>query len=146
MNTKSMLALKGAGDTGKTETLTLLIELLKSLDGVKCEKHKFKKESVAIFVINNIRIGISTSGDIESVLDKKVREFIVSDCNVIVCATRTFGVTVEAIKALAREYQYSLEWIDKSRADRNNKVEQFKKNKLDAEIIFNRITEIINNH
>ncbi|WP_038202263.1 hypothetical protein [Xenorhabdus bovienii] len=153
MNTKNMLALKGAGDTGKTTTLKLLIELLKSSNDFTCvcQTSPEKKEWVAMFTINGIKVGISTAGDDKLTINRRVSKLIKLGCDIIISATRTWGKTVEAINELAKEYHYSLEWIDKSRADKKNnaeqlKVEQFKKNKSDADSLFNRINEIINNH
>ncbi|MDE1492363.1 hypothetical protein KKJ25_06010 [Xenorhabdus bovienii] len=151
MNTKNMLALKGAGGTGKTETLKLLIKRFEASDNFECKPQSGEADPVVVFVMKNIKVGISTGGDQDLTINRRVSKLIKLGCDIIISATRTEGKTVEAINKLAKEYHYSLEWIDKSRADKKNKAEQLKaeqleKNQLDADNLFNRITEIINNH
>ncbi|MGJ0580849.1 hypothetical protein ACR71G_23150 [Xenorhabdus bovienii] len=151
MNTKNMLALKGAGGTGKTETLKLLIKRFEASENFEYKPQSGEVDPVVVFVMKNIKVGISTGGDEGKVVNNRVFKLIKCGCNIIVSATRTKGKTVEAINELAKKYDYSLEWIDKSRADKKNnaeqlEAEQLEKNRSDADRLFNRINEIINNH
>ncbi|WP_426575980.1 hypothetical protein ACP179_15450 [Xenorhabdus stockiae] len=144
MNSKKICALRGPSKTGKTTTLkSLLIKQLKDLNSAYAYKDEDKRYDVTvIFVINNIKVGVSTGGDNEKIIRENVGYLINEKCDIIVSATRTKGGTIDAIKELAGE-EFPIAWIDKSRADIENKQQQL--NKSDADIIFNEIKKIVNN-
>ncbi|MBD2812347.1 hypothetical protein ID853_16030 [Xenorhabdus sp. Vera] len=142
---KKIFALKGSTRTGKTKTLKdhLLKKLATLSNSVPIYKSKDEGYDVTvIFVINNIRVGVSTGGDNAKIIDENVGYLIKEECEIIISATRTKGGTIDAIKKLAGK-EYLIEWINKSRTDNKNEQQQEELNKSDADIIFNEIKKIV---
>ena len=91
------IVLKGRGNSGKTETISLVYQQLKS-------KYPSLKENVliqntidikVILAINDQKIGIESQGDPLSRLKQSLSDFVTAGCNIIICATRTYGMTVD---------------------------------------------------
>ncbi|KMJ45456.1 hypothetical protein AB204_09055 [Xenorhabdus khoisanae] len=144
MNTRNMIALKGTRNAGKTKTLNSLIEKLESSNNFEQIYKHGSVDTIVVFVVKNIKVGISTGGDDESIVEERVGKLIECGCDIIVSATKTWGKTLDILNKLAGKHNYSVEEVDKSCADKNDCNDQSIKNELDAEKIFNRINEIIN--
>ena len=87
-----LIALWGKENSGKTKTLTLLINKLQNLFGATTIKNGKCSNSLDEWVIlqyHNKRIGIITAGDDETML-KKCFDFIdnYGTCDIYVCASR----------------------------------------------------------
>jgi hypothetical protein len=91
------VALKGKGSSGKTETIKLVFQLL---------QNKYPNAMVnlltpntidvkAIMVINGHKVGIESQGDPNSHLQQSLSDFVNANCSIIICATRTYGMTVD---------------------------------------------------
>lgn len=97
---KTLLALKGAKKTGKSQTIRTVDELLRAKypdAGVEHE-HRTRSELGVVLSINGVRIGIESTGLSVS-----------PGCDVIVCATKTKGPTVNAVNALPG---YEVVWLE----------------------------------
>lgn len=64
----------------------------------------------AIATINGIKIGIESQGDPNSRLRQSLSEFIAEGCEIIICATRTRGDTVDAVNELFINHRYDIIW------------------------------------
>lgn len=53
----------------------------------------------------NIKIGIESKGDPNTQLKERLFELKESGCNIIICATRTKGDTVQAVRDLYSDYR-----------------------------------------
>ena len=102
-----VIALQGKHDTGKTRTLKRLIEILKS-NGFECErligKDPEKGEWRYWGKCCGVRIGITTRGDSVKGLkgDFYEKKYNFKDRDLVVCAVRSQGKTVEFVKARAQ--------------------------------------------
>ena len=101
-----LFALQGRHDCGKTETLNDVIQLLTS---------KYSKANINIVIngkdkkvimknVNGFTIGIETQGDPNSRLEQSLLDFLNANCNIIFCACRTSGMTVDWVHSLAKKY------------------------------------------
>lgn len=94
-----IIAIKNKASKGKTSTIKLVAEKLyqKYLN----QKKKFNSEIFEIIdvIINNkqVRIAVISQGDPSTGLKKKLLDKINEKSNVIICATRTSGETVNAV-------------------------------------------------
>ena len=90
--------LRGAGSTGKTTTLKLLIEELKNLGAKELLSHAnsdYKAVTNDIIVkldFNGVIIGITTAGDTEGSLQFGYDKLDI-DCDIYIFACRTKGAT-----------------------------------------------------
>ncbi|MCW4451159.1 hypothetical protein OK344_02945 [Kaistella sp. BT6-1-3] len=136
---KNIYALYGRGEIGKTSTIKEVYKLLIKKFGnkiiVETDTNIFyEKGDIRVTVkINGKLIGIESQGDPDSRLKTSLNIFVEMNCDIILCATRTRGTTVDFVKLL--EPEYKIDWIKKP--DFGNEDEQ--KNKELAEDIFNKI-------
>ena len=136
---KNIYALYGRGEIGKTSTIKEVYNLFVEKFGkeiiVESDTNIFSEQGdIRIIVkVKGKIIGIESQGDPGSRLKVSLDIFVKIDCDIILCATRTRGTTVDIVKQL--ESEYKINWIKKQ--DLGNEYEQ--KNKKLAEDIFNKI-------
>lgn len=97
---KVILALRGIGNSGKTETITLLRSKMLSSDYERLpEKHEeHGKDFLDIMTKKGEKIGITSSGDNYDLVHDRLVTLTNEKCKIIVCACRTRGGTNEAIE------------------------------------------------
>ena len=136
---KNIYALYGRGDIGKTSTIKEVYNLLIKKFGkeiiVETDTNIFsEKNDIRVIVkIKGKLIGIESQGDPNSRLKVSLDIFVEMNCDIILCATRTWGTTVDFVKLL--EPEYKIDWIKKP--DFGNEYEQ--KNKELAKNIFDQL-------
>jgi molybdopterin-guanine dinucleotide biosynthesis protein len=109
---KTVIALYGTANTGKSATLKKVYELLKAKHLNAPVSHEIVHHDVrAIININGHRIGFESQGDPGSRIFTSISMFAREECDLIVCATRTRGQTVVAVESL--KPQYEIKWIQK---------------------------------
>jgi len=103
---KIAIAFQGRPDSGKTETLKNLIANLISQKGAKliCEISRGSDKGV-IIELNKVLIGIETQGDPNSNLEIRLDRLVGKKCNIIICATRTYGGTVNEFSSACSNYE-----------------------------------------
>jgi ABC-type microcin C transport system duplicated ATPase subunit YejF len=98
---KNVFALRGKSKMGKSQTIRTVVEMLteKHPDTAVEHNHTTKVDVRVVLTINGLKIGIeSQSGP--SGIKESLDLFVKIGCDVIVCATRTSGATVNAVNAL----------------------------------------------
>jgi hypothetical protein len=96
---KSIIALQGDPDTGKSITIGVLFELMKQ-NGFQIIQDKKRKNSKDFFVIvknSGVLIGISSYGDTEYWIKERCGRFVKEGCKIIICACHKKGKTVNAV-------------------------------------------------
>ena len=117
---KTILVLRGAGNRGKSTTLGLLIDKIKTAyPGAKIDEKRYKIDVTIIVVINGVKVGIETQGDPNSRLGASLKRFVEAKCKVIICASRSYGGTLELVTNAASA-GYELKWFDKARVEASN--------------------------
>lgn len=110
---KKIYALYGSKDKGKSETIKLLFDKLKSLD------YEILEITIPIYggdirVVIKIKgkiIAIESQGDPNSRIFESLPLFVKIEADIIICATRTRGRTVELVEKYNKEY--NIIWIKK---------------------------------
>lgn len=100
MKKQTVIVLQGKGEMGKSTTLRKLIEILEKGNAEKIgkpEKERRKDDTWAVFDYNDRIIGITTSGDNEDELKPVIEYELPENCDIIVCAARTKGSSVDYI-------------------------------------------------
>lgn len=82
----------------------------------------YSKDIQVVISIKDIKIGIESQGDPNSRLFKSLAKFSTENCNVIVCSTRTYGATVDAVGALHASHGYDIIWVTNHRSNEKNKA------------------------
>ena len=133
---KTILTLRGAGNRGKSTTLGMLIELIKTAypSATFEEKAKFKIDITIVITINGKKVGIETQGDPNSRLGASLKHFIKIGCTMIICASRSYGSTVDLVNAAAAS-GYRVKWFEKTKSA--NARDQLAANREAAKEVFN---------
>ncbi|WP_299773314.1 hypothetical protein [uncultured Pseudoteredinibacter sp.] len=115
-----LFALQGPGNCGKTTTL-------KNLYNAVCSKYPAATvqilhrgtADVAIIVrgVNGLDIGIESQGDPNSRLQNTLSTFVGEKCDIIFCACRTRGMTVDWVNALSS--QYNIHFVQQNQVAKN---------------------------
>lgn len=89
---KALIILKNTGGTGKTQTLSILAELL-NVDGkeVSRDNHSNDKDFVAMIEYHGSKVGIITIGDpgTEDFVFSELEKLYKEGCDVIIAASRS---------------------------------------------------------
>ncbi len=109
---KKIFAVRGVANQGKSTTIKKTYQLLKkAYPNAVIEEIIIAVDITVVITINGVKIGIESQGDPGSRIFDSLKVFIKAGCNVILCATRSRGKTVEAVNSLANKYQIT--WFDK---------------------------------
>lgn len=117
MKTKTIIALSGSHNTGKTETLNYLIDKLLDSGGDIIYGNKSGKDKRVCISYKNKKIAISTFGDGKEELDENIELFKNRNCDICITATRARTrsrcKTCQILSAYAEEIGTDINWIDK---------------------------------
>lgn len=106
---KTILAIKNTASTGKSETLRELAQLLMNTYPIHQVK-LLKPDPIGgtgdfsfVAVMNGKMIAIESKGDPSTNLKKRLNELEKFTPDIIICATRTTGETVTAVKGMEKK-------------------------------------------
>lgn len=98
-------ALQGIGGTGKTETIRFILDQLRlKYPNAQVTNLRPQRRRDVAFILdgaNGKKVGIESQGDPNSALQTSLQNFMNVNCDVIFCATRTSGMTVNWVNAYA---------------------------------------------
>jgi len=140
MNT--IIALRGIGNSGKSETLRILHEILLENGFIVIESNyrPNRKDFYSILNKNEILIGITSLGDTYEILKNKLDLFIGRNCKVCVCACRSRGGTNYVLLEYPGYISEFVEKTIKSNLDNRNEI-----NRDDADTLFSTINNLVTN-
>ena len=137
---KNIIALSGRANTGKTSTIKAIYLLIKrNYPNATTEEIVLAVDIKIVITIGNIKIGIESQGDPNSRLIASLTYFVKIDCDIILCATRTRGATVNAVTNLQNKYQ--ILWASSN--FNPNVSEQQSNNTASAKALFKQIRKLI---
>lgn len=100
--------MQGKANIGKTHTLRKVYEKLNSHEKTILEQPN--DDIYATIKMGDFLIGIATQGDPMSGLKERLNELMQKSCDIIVCASRSKGYTVDDVENSALQNGYSLIW------------------------------------
>ena len=104
---KKVFALKGRRSIGKSQTIKTFVELLRTKYPTARVEHEHRTR--VVLGINGVKIGVESTGENIGRIQASFDLFASLDCEVIICATRTTGKTVNAVNALPG---YEVLWLE----------------------------------
>lgn len=116
-----IFALQGPANSGKTDTLIRVRDLLQAKypNATMTPLHNGAGDIKVIFRgINGKTVGIESQGDPNSRLKESLLDFQSAGCDIIFCACRTSGMTVDWIKTFSPPYQ--IQFVQKVRTNNNH--------------------------
>lgn len=129
-------------DWGKTQTLLKVIDLLKAKTKPLVEEVIDNGDKFAIFKINGKKIIVSTQGDPNSYQKEGLLRAVNDNTDIIVCASRTKGATVNSIYETTNG-SYEIIWFNNFYADNKDLSCIPSLKNISAEAIVNLILTII---
>ena len=107
---KTIICLAGKSNVGKTLTIKKVWEKLKSPSDTPIATANHGDDLVGVVYLDGHKVGVETFGDPGSKQDVWIQELITRQCEVIVCASRTSGKTVEIVENFAKDNGYQIIW------------------------------------
>lgn len=134
-----IIVLYGAPSIGKSTVLKLVHgELTLMSSGFVDGMQKKGVDLRDVFIINGKKVGIETEGDPGSRLERSLSEFRKIGCEIIVCASRTRGRTIEIVESMKSDYYLS--WRGQSNVSDLEQREL--SNRAICELIMNEVREV----
>ncbi len=103
----NIYALQGRGNVGKSSTLKIVYDEIAHKYPSATIQNLTPKTADIKMIISNVNghvIGIESQGDPNSRLERSLQDFEQAGCNIIFCATRSFGMTVNWVNSLSPRY------------------------------------------
>ena len=140
---KTIIALKGKANSGKTTTITILHDrLLDNGYELKISDINEKVDFSSVFTKNNKIVGITSSGDTYDIVYNKLTELIKNNCIICVCACRTKDLFGHGTNAAINEFtEYEHQFINKTIG--NTEEYQKQNNNSDATNLLNIIENLV---
>lgn len=107
-----LIVVRGVNNCGKTTAIKLAFDELRK-SASKIVRHvplHHKEVRGAIIEIDGIKVGIISLGDVDYILEEWITFLIEQGCQVIVCACRSRGGTVEYLNGLEVETHFIEKW------------------------------------
>lgn len=110
-----VIALQGRASSGKTSTLLQVFnDLQVKYPSSKVQILAGRTDVKALMRgVNGKTIGIETQGDPNSRLQESLSDFLAAKCDIIFCACRTSGMTVDWVNALSAKHK--VQFVQQSR-------------------------------
>ena len=103
---KTIIAVRNAGGKGKSETIKKFWTLLQSTYPCTILFPFDRGRDIGVVVkVNGKIIGIESCGDPQSALSERLSQLVNFKCDIIICASRTKGETVDIVASLKATYQ-----------------------------------------
>ena len=113
---KNVIALRGVGNSGKTTSLKLLRNMLckknNTSESYYRELENPEKDFISFIRIGETTICITSQGDYAPLMRKPLESAISKNCNIIICACRSYGDTQSIINDIFIKYKKT--WITKN--------------------------------
>ncbi|MCD6678941.1 hypothetical protein [Vibrio cholerae] len=101
-----IFALQGIGSSGKTSTLREVFNQLRTkYPTAPIDIINNGADITVVIDINGIKVGIESQGDPNSRLQTSLPYFVSLKCDVIFCAIRTKGMTVQWVNQCSNKYK-----------------------------------------
>lgn len=135
-----IIALQGRGETGKTTTIKLLPAILQANGYIPVAGmyQNHGNDFLDVFENGKQRIGVTSSGDTHDLVFDRLTDLINANCDICICACRTFDRTPPGTVAAVRSFPTHVpQFVKKTIA--GSIAQQPTVNATDANTIFNMI-------
>jgi hypothetical protein len=144
---RTLIALWGPSNVGKSETICLVYDLLLQL-GARLigPNRRFTNARTGrsevcggILELDGHKIGFASAGNRARILAEDFERLLAEDCTVIVCACHTRGDTVTFV--VSQSPRYEVVWIEQER--RPDEAQRRQRNEQNANLIIAEIRQAI---
>ncbi len=131
---KTIIATFGVANQGKSESIKSVCKIIldtfnNAEPTIKKELIDYSKDILLAIKIGDIKIGFESQGDPNSrmIWEDTIRKLadetfdsILGGCQIIICACRSNGATVEKIKEISGQYEYKIIWKSNLTSDNSS--------------------------
>lgn len=103
---KTLVVISGTAHRGKTSSIKAIYKKLSDFTILP----KDVKDICEVCFYKGKNIGLASAGDPGSSQREDIENCILQGCEIIVCASRTSGSTVQNVYSLAKQYEYNIIW------------------------------------
>lgn len=108
---KKLIAISGTASTGKSSSIRTIVNNIRTYFPQATIEFLIPDGDVKVLVrIGKIVVGIESQGDPNSRLQESLIYFAEQNCDIIICASRTAGMTVDWIDNMFSKYNYGIIW------------------------------------
>lgn len=142
---QTIIALRGKPNSGKTSSIRAAYDrLVRSKACICICESRTPREVRAILVIDGVKVGFFSLGDVADLLKAGLAELIEAGCIVIVCATRKGGrkrgsLSLTEKVVMRREPAHKVVWVDKEQTRSNLQGH----NQRTAQVIIRRVKKAV---
>ena len=141
---KTILALRGKANTGKSTTIRILHDLLIQYDFELINSNLANTDGdfIAVFKKNEKIIGLTSSGDLYDFVHDNLVELNDDGCEICICACRTYDRVSPGTNAAVEEFtDFQHQFVEKTFDD--NVLSQVNTNRNDAQNLLTLIESLI---
>ncbi len=114
MNMKKIIALSGRSNTGKTQTLKLLMHKLDEFGECIERNENENTDRNRTYLYRGIKISICTGGDTDFIIESNIKYFEQTNCDIAITAVRTKGRTRTFLNKFADKNNLKVKYINKT--------------------------------
>lgn len=108
---KKLIAINGTSSTGKSSSIRAIVNNIQTYFPQAIIEFLIPDGDVKVLVkIGEIVVGVESQGDPNSRLQESLIYFAEQKCDIIICASRTAGMTVDWIDNMFSKYNYGIIW------------------------------------
>lgn len=108
---KKLIAISGTAGTGKSPSVRAIVNNIQTYFPQATIEILIPDGDIKVLVkIGEIIVGIESQGDPNSRLQESLLYFNEQNCDIIICASRTSGMTVDWIDNMFSKYNYEIIW------------------------------------
>ncbi|SFW78457.1 hypothetical protein [Chitinophaga sancti] len=108
---KTLIAINGTASTGKSSSIKAIVNNIHTYFPQATIEFIISDGDINVLVkIGEVIIGIESQGDPNSRLQKSLADFAELNCDIIICASRTSGMTVDWIDSMFSKCNYDIIW------------------------------------
>lgn len=134
-----IIGLYGHSNCGKSATLNMLKELLRS-EGKSISSYPHpNSDTPETFEYKGLTVSVAPGGDTGEIVEKNCSYFKSKNCDVAISATRSKGGSVEALQRLEKAEATKIEWKAKSYEYELSESTQSMCNQEYAQVLFRMI-------
>lgn len=103
---KTAIAIWGHSEQGKSSSIWEIVKAIpRHFPGAVIDKRINGQDIQVIIQAGKVRIGVESQGDPGGRLQRSLDLFVLENCDIIICATRTRGDTVTSVEGLFPAYE-----------------------------------------
>lgn len=124
VSVKKIIVVRGISNSGKTTSIKTALDVLRNKPSAVITVLKDGTDLIVVVNIDGVIVVVASAGDLEEMLKQLIRLIRDIDWDILVCATKSRGKTVDYIKmwSITLSRTHSCVWIEKQWVPKNQQA------------------------